>query len=40
MVEQKMATMKTQIMDEIWAKMEESHKEVKDTSTSMDRSTA
>jgi hypothetical protein len=35
MVEQKTATMKTQIMDEIGAKMEESNKEVKDTLTSI-----
>jgi carbonic anhydrase len=35
MVEQKMATMKKQIMDEIGAKMEESNKEVKDTLTSI-----
>jgi len=35
MVEQKMATMKMQIMDEIRAKMEESNKEVKDTLTSI-----
>jgi hypothetical protein len=35
MVEQKIAAMKTQIMDEIGAKMEESNKEVKDTLTSI-----
>jgi hypothetical protein len=35
MVEQKIAMMKTQIMDEIGAKMEESNKEVKDTLTSI-----
>jgi hypothetical protein len=35
MVEQKMATMKTQIMDEIGAKMKESNEEVKDTLTSI-----
>jgi hypothetical protein len=35
MVEQKMAMMKMQIMDEIGAKMEESNKEVKDTLTSI-----
>jgi hypothetical protein len=35
MVEQKMATMKKQIMDEIGAKVEESNKDVKDTLTSI-----
>jgi hypothetical protein len=35
MVKQKIAMMKTQIMDEIGAKMEESNKEVKDTLTSI-----
>jgi len=35
LVEQKMATMKQQIMDEIGAKVEESNKEVKDTLTSI-----
>jgi hypothetical protein len=35
MVEQKMGTMKKQIMDEIGAKVEESNKEVKDTLTSI-----
>jgi hypothetical protein len=35
LVEQKMATMKKQIMDEIGAKVEESNKEVKDTLTSI-----
>jgi len=33
MVEQKLATMKTEIMQEIGVKMEESSNEVKDTST-------
>jgi signal recognition particle subunit SEC65 len=35
MVEQKMASMKTEIMQEIGVKMEESNKEVKDTLTSI-----
>jgi hypothetical protein len=35
MVEQKLATMKTEIMNEIGVKMEESSKEVKDTLASI-----
>jgi len=35
MVEQKMASMKTEIMQEIGVKMEESSKEVKDTLASI-----
>jgi len=35
MVEKKMATMKTEIMQEIGAKMEENSKEVKDTLASI-----